>query len=105
MPNHPVAQKLLRALKEPVAAPSANRSGRPVPTRYKDVVKELGRKVDCILNAGEAEFGLESPFWTSQKTIHDFASRFDYRRRIKKIVPTISFPHPEKSAEPRVLPA
>ncbi len=60
MPSHPVAQKLLRSLGEPIAAPSANRSGRPSPTRYKDVVQELGDAVDFILSGGHSRLGLES---------------------------------------------
>lgn len=60
MPAHLVALQLLRSLKEPLAAPSANRSGRPSPTCYEDVQKELGTKVDLILNGGNSDLGLES---------------------------------------------
>lgn len=60
MPSHPVARKLIEAVGEPIAAPSANRSGRPSPTRYADVVRELGGDADLILDGGSSEFGLES---------------------------------------------
>ncbi len=60
MPQHPVARKLIDAVGEPIAAPSANRSGRPSPTRYNDVVKELGEDVDLILDGGSSRIGLES---------------------------------------------
>lgn len=60
MPNHPVALELIRGLGEPIAAPSANLSGRPSPTRYQDVVRELGNKVDLILDGGKTARGIES---------------------------------------------
>lgn len=68
MPNHPVALALIRKLKEPLAAPSANRSGRPSPTRYGHVVRELGGRVDGILDGGASKVGLES-------TVVDLSSR------------------------------
>ena len=59
-PAHPVAQALLRATGRPVAAPSANRSGRISPTRAADVAAELGRRVALILDGGACPVGLES---------------------------------------------
>lgn len=60
MPQHPVALKLIRELGEPIAAPSANISGRPSPTRFQDVLKELNNKVDYIIDGGTSILGLES---------------------------------------------
>ncbi len=59
-PAHPVAQRLIRALGEPIAAPSANRSGRPSPTRADHVRADLGDRVDMILDGGPCRLGLES---------------------------------------------
>mgnify|MGYP000875666620 CR=1 FL=1 len=59
-PNHPVAAALIRQAGLPVAAPSANRSGRPSPTLAEHVAEDLGDKVDLILDAGMAAIGLES---------------------------------------------
>lgn len=59
-PNHPVAEKLIRLAGLPIAAPSANRSGRPSPTLAEHVACDLGDKVDLILDAGLAAIGLES---------------------------------------------
>lgn len=59
-PDHPVAQALIRGLGEPVAAPSANRSGRPSPTRGEHVLEELGGVVSIILDGGPCEVGVES---------------------------------------------
>lgn len=59
-PNHPLAEKLIRLAGLPIAAPSANRSGRPSPTLAEHVASDLGDKVDLILDAGMAAIGLES---------------------------------------------
>ncbi|MEO0424184.1 MAG: L-threonylcarbamoyladenylate synthase [Pseudomonadota bacterium] len=60
VPAHPVAQALLNAFEGPVAAPSANRSGRLSPTRSVDVATELGDALTLILDGGEPRVGLES---------------------------------------------
>ncbi|MPZ73038.1 MAG: threonylcarbamoyl-AMP synthase [Nitriliruptorales bacterium] len=60
MPGHPLALALLRAAELPVAAPSANRSGRPSPTTAQHVVAELGTGVDLILDGGPCSVGVES---------------------------------------------
>ncbi|MGI6175453.1 MAG: L-threonylcarbamoyladenylate synthase [Christensenellales bacterium] len=60
MPSHKAARKLLRACGLPVAAPSANRSGRPSPTDARTVLEDLGGRIPLILDGGECEVGLES---------------------------------------------
>lgn len=60
LPSHPVARELLAAVGLPVAAPSANRSGRPSPTRAEHVEADLGEAVDLILDAGPCPVGVES---------------------------------------------
>ncbi len=59
-PAHPVAQALLRASGLPVAAPSANRSGRVSPTAAAHVAAELGDNVVLILDGGRTPVGVES---------------------------------------------
>ncbi|MCS7107426.1 MAG: L-threonylcarbamoyladenylate synthase [Acidilobaceae archaeon] len=59
MPAHPVALKLIE-LSAPIAAPSANISGRPSPTRGEHVVKDLSSRVEVIIDAGETLYGVES---------------------------------------------
>jgi len=59
-PAHPVAQQLLRAAGIPVAAPSANRSGRISPTMAAHVAAEFGSGVALILDGGTCPVGLES---------------------------------------------
>jgi L-threonylcarbamoyladenylate synthase len=60
VPSHKVPQALLRAVGRPVAAPSANRSGRVSPTTAAHVADELGARVAMILDGGPCEVGLES---------------------------------------------
>jgi L-threonylcarbamoyladenylate synthase len=59
-PAHPVAQQLLRAAGRPIAAPSANRSGRVSPTTAAHVMEELGGDVSLILDGGACPVGIES---------------------------------------------
>lgn len=59
MPSHPVALALLKEVGVPVAAPSANPSGYPSPTREEHVLEMMGH-VDGILLGGDAEVGIES---------------------------------------------
>jgi L-threonylcarbamoyladenylate synthase len=59
-PSHPAARALIRALGEPIAAPSANRSGRPSPTTAAHVLRDLRGRVPLILDGGPCRRGLES---------------------------------------------
>jgi L-threonylcarbamoyladenylate synthase len=59
-PAHPVAQALLREAGRPIAAPSANRSGRVSPTEAAHVAEDLGNDVAMILDDGPTPLGLES---------------------------------------------
>jgi L-threonylcarbamoyladenylate synthase len=60
VPAHSVAQALLKTAGLPIAAPSANRSSGVSPTRAEHVVRDLGGRVDMILDAGPTPGGLES---------------------------------------------
>ena len=60
MPSHPVARALIRAANVPVAAPSANRSGRPSCTTAEHCIEDLDGRVDMILDGGSVEIGIES---------------------------------------------
>ncbi len=59
-PSHPVAHALIAAAGVPIAAPSANLSGKPSPTEASHVIHDLAGRVDMILDGGECEIGLES---------------------------------------------
>jgi L-threonylcarbamoyladenylate synthase len=60
MPAHPVALALINAAQTPLAAPSANRSGRPSPTTAQHVCGDLCGRIPLILDAGPTRIGLES---------------------------------------------
>ena len=60
VPAHPVAQALLRAFGGPLAAPSANPSGRVSPTRAAHVLDGLAGRIDAVLDGGPCAVGVES---------------------------------------------
>lgn len=60
MPSHPVAWKLISDSKIPLAAPSANTSGRPSPTKAEHVYEDLNGKIEMILDDGPVGIGIES---------------------------------------------
>lgn len=60
MPSHPAALALIRAAEVPLAAPSANASGRPSPTKAIHVYEDLKGRIPLILDGGESPIGLES---------------------------------------------
>ena len=59
-PSHPIARAFIEACGRPIAAPSANTSGRPSPTTAQHVVHDLDGKIEMIIDGGECEVGLES---------------------------------------------
>ncbi len=60
VPRHEIGQRLLQAAQRPLAAPSANASGRISPTSAAHVAASLGNRVPMILDGGDCEVGLES---------------------------------------------
>jgi L-threonylcarbamoyladenylate synthase len=60
VPNHPVALNLLKRLPFPLAAPSANTSGKPSPTLAEHVYHDMKGKIPLILDGGATAIGLES---------------------------------------------
>ncbi len=60
LPAHPVAREIIEAAGCPLAAPSANLSGSPSPTKASHVIDDLSGKIDAIVDAGACSVGLES---------------------------------------------
>ena len=60
MPSNEIAKYLIEYANTPIAAPSANISGRPSGTNVEDIFKELSDKVDYIIVGGQCEIGVES---------------------------------------------
>jgi tRNA threonylcarbamoyl adenosine modification protein (Sua5/YciO/YrdC/YwlC family) len=67
MPSHPIALKLIALSDCPIAAPSANLSGRPSPTLASHVLEDLQGRVQCIVDGGASDVGLESTVIDLQK--------------------------------------
>ncbi|MCI5661896.1 MAG: threonylcarbamoyl-AMP synthase [Clostridia bacterium] len=59
-PAHPDAQRLIAAAETPIAAPSANRSGKPSPTTANHVFEDMDGRIPLILDGGECLVGVES---------------------------------------------
>ena len=60
MPVHPIAMELIRQSGVYIAAPSANTSGRPSPTKAEHVIEDLSGRIDMIIDGGSVGIGLES---------------------------------------------
>ena len=60
MPSDEIARAIIRASGTYIAAPSANLSGRPSPTRAEHVIEDLSGRVEMIVDGGESDIGLES---------------------------------------------
>ena len=60
LPSHKVARDIIKASGTFIAAPSANLSGRPSPTKAEHVIEDLAGRVDMIIDDGDIEIGLES---------------------------------------------
>lgn len=60
LPAHPVARALIMNADTPIAAPSANRSGRPSPTMAKHVFEDMDGRIPLIIDGGECKVGVES---------------------------------------------
>lgn len=60
MPNNKVALQLIKIAGMPLAAPSANLSGKPSSTKFKHVYQDFHGRVDIIINGGSSKIGIES---------------------------------------------
>lgn len=60
MPDHPVALSIIEASGLPIAAPSANRSGKPSPTTAQHVIDDLEGRIAGVVDGGETGVGVES---------------------------------------------
>jgi len=60
IPDHPVAQELLKAFQRPIVAPSANLSGDPPPSRVEQIPPALLDAVDLVIDAGDTGGGVPS---------------------------------------------
>ncbi len=90
MPKNQIALALIRMAKTPIAAPSANLSGRPSPTRASHVIDDMSGKIQMIIDGGRTGVGLES-------TVLDLSSNYPTILRpggvtfedLKNIIPSV----------------
>ncbi|WP_405080917.1 L-threonylcarbamoyladenylate synthase [Paenibacillus chitinolyticus] len=105
IPDHPVALALLRAAGCPVAAPSANSSGRPSPTMAEHVADDLGGRIGGIVDGGPTGVGVES-------TVVEWASGAVYILRpggvtaeqLREALPDVPVREPVRTGEPAGTP-
>lgn len=91
MPENKIALELIRTSKVPIAAPSANISGRPSPTSAKHVIEDMMGKIDMIIDGGDTGIGLES-------TVVDLSGNIPMilrpggvtKEELQKIIPNIT---------------
>ena len=60
LPSHPIARALIKKSERFIAAPSANTSGRPSPTKASHVIEDMDGRIACIIDGGAVDIGLES---------------------------------------------
>jgi L-threonylcarbamoyladenylate synthase len=108
VPSHPVARALIRAAARPLAAPSANRSGRVSPTAASHVHAELGSSVAMILDGGPCDIGVESTVVAcvggSMELLRPGGVTRDEVLRVSGIDPdrdAMAAPHDENPSRPR----
>jgi L-threonylcarbamoyladenylate synthase len=91
MPHSPIALELIRQARTPIAAPSANLSGRPSATSAAHVARDLEGRIDMILDGGATNIGVEStvldmtseppvilrPGWVTREQLMDTIGRVD----------------------------
>ncbi len=106
-PDHPVAQRLLREVRCPVAAPSANRSGLLSPTTADHVVAALGNSVELVLDGGACSGGLESTVVSlTGETPTLLRPGLVTRREIEAVIGNIAVASDETAVEaPGMLPS
>ncbi|MDO5717779.1 MAG: L-threonylcarbamoyladenylate synthase [Tissierellia bacterium] len=92
MPDNEIAKSLIRLSQTPIAAPSANLSGKPSPTNAIDVYVDLNGKIDMILDGGGSEIGIESTVVDTSDDIPRILRPgfYDYEL-LKEIIPDIIY--------------
>jgi L-threonylcarbamoyladenylate synthase len=102
MPKNKIALELIKESKVPIVAPSANISGKPSPTNAKHVKEDLFEKIECIIDGGSCNIGLES-------TVIDFTSKtpiilrpgYITKENIEKIIGKVELFVSKKNKTPR----
>lgn len=106
MPSHACASQLLSVFGAPIAAPSANRFGYTSPTCAKDVLEDLGGRIDAVLDGGPADVGIESTIvWPHEGEIIVLRPGAVSIEELSKVAPVRLRPHrPGEVLSPGGLP-
>lgn len=90
IPSNPVARALIKASGVPIAAPSANISGKPSPTTAKHVIADMDGKIDAVIDGADCDVGVESTIidMTGDKPVMLRPGGITYSE-IKKLLPDI----------------
>lgn len=102
IPAHPVAQQLLKAAELPIAAPSANLSGKPSPTTAQHVLEDLTGKVPAVVDGGPANVGVESTVvdCTGERPVILRLGKIT-RQDIEQIIPVAAADHDIQTSVPK----
>ncbi len=105
MPSHPIAAKLIQLARTPIAAPSANISGKPSSTSADHVIEDLYGKVDCIVAAGKSEVGIESTVidLTSETPVI-LRSGFITKQELQRVIGTVIESDGEYEIDNEIIP-
>ena len=94
MPSNVIANKLIEYSNTPIAAPSANVSGRPSGTNISDIIDELGSKVSGIIDGGDTKIGVESTVVrVIDNIIHILRPGYVTKEMLEKYAPVIVDKH------------
>lgn len=90
MPSNKIAIELIQSANVPIAAPSANISGKPSGTNIKDIYEELKDKIDYVIDGGTCEVGLESTVVkVEQNTVRILRPGKITKEQIEKVVDSV----------------
>lgn len=104
IPSHTVAQQLLKEVGLPIAAPSANASGKLSPTAPVHVAESLGDKVDLVLAGGKSQIGLESTVVDVTGTPTILRPGGITKEQLEKLIGKITYAHAPNYASPKPSP-
>lgn len=95
IPNHPLALEILKLVKSPLAAPSANTSGKYSGTNYQMVKADLGGKVEVFIDGGQSVIGLESTTidCINQDEITIYRPGFISKQDLESVLQSSGFEH------------
>lgn len=94
MPSNLIANKLIEYSNTPIAAPSANVSGKPSGTNINDIIDELGSKVSSIIDNGDSSIGIESTvIRVIDGVIHILRPGFITKEMLSKYAPVVVDKH------------